>query len=51
MKTFYKYQNQTKEVLILVGIGVLQPGECISSSVRIENPKLIEVTKDITSGS
>lgn len=51
MKTFHKYKNQSKEILILVGFGVLKPGEFITSSVRIENPNLIEVTKDITSGS
>jgi hypothetical protein len=51
MKTFYKYKNQSTEILILVGFGIVQPGEFITSSVRIENPNLIEVTKDITSGA
>ncbi len=44
MKT-YKYQNRTKQVLILVGIGELAPGEKLVSPVPVENPNLTPLNK------
>ncbi len=42
-----KYKNKTKDRLVIVGVGVVEPEGIIETKKEINNPNLVEVKEEI----